>query len=49
MEETNDVPVMVTQEGEFVDDGVSTLEIPTIENPDEREYENVEIEKDGGL
>ncbi len=25
-----------------------TLEIPTIENPDDREYENIEIETEGG-
>lgn len=26
----------------------STIEIPTIENPENREYENIEIETEGG-
>ena len=26
----------------------NTIEIPTIENPENREYENIEIETEGG-
>ena len=49
-EETdNKVNELSTVDGTFVDDVVDTLEIPNIENPDDREYENVEIVQEGGL
>lgn len=40
--------VLATVDDEFVDDGISSTEIPTLTNPDDREYENVEIEQEGG-
>lgn len=51
MEENNDanVPELETIDGVFVDNVVETLEIPNIENPDDKEQENIEIEQEGGL
>ncbi len=51
MEENNDVNVqeLKTVDGVFIDDTIETLEIPNIENPDDREYENIEMEQEEGL
>jgi hypothetical protein len=49
MEESTDVQVLSTVDGVYTDMLPDTLEIPEIENPDEREYENVELEQEGGL
>lgn len=40
---------LATVDGTFVDDVVDTLEIPDIENPDDREYEEIETVEEGGL
>lgn len=45
-EETDNV--MITDES-FIPDIPSTVEIPEMENPDDREYETVEVECEGGL
>ena len=50
-----DVKELQTVDGVYVEETIdeseeiSTLEIPDIENPDDREYENVEIVEEGGL
>ena len=49
MEESTDVQVLSTVDGVYTDMLPDTLEIPEIENPDEREYENVDLEQEGGL
>ena len=36
-------------DGSFTPEIPDTIELPHIENPDEREYENVEIEVEGGV
>lgn len=41
--------VVQTEEGTFNVEVPDTIELPVIENPDDREYENVEIECEGGL
>lgn len=43
-EESNDVQVLETVDNVYVDNDmtVGTMEIPDIENPDDREYEQVE-------
>ena len=41
--------VVNTEEGDFNVEIPDTVEIPVIENPDDREYENVEIETEGGV
>ena len=42
--------VLCTQEGETYEVEIpDTVEIPVIENPDDREYENVKIEVEGGV
>lgn len=50
MEENNDanVPELKTVDGLFIDNVIETLEIPEIENPDDKEQEIVEIEEEGG-
>ena len=48
-EETNSVEELQIVNGVFVENEPSTLEIPEIENPDDREYETVEIETEGGV
>ena len=47
MEEKNNV-LQVT-DGSFIPEIPNTLELPNIENPDDREYENVETEVEGGV
>lgn len=49
MEESDNVELLQTTDGVYVDEIIDTVEIPEIENPDEREYENVELEQEGGL
>lgn len=42
--------LLQTEEGETFEVEIpDTVEIPVIENPDDREYENVEIEVEGGV
>ena len=48
-EESNDAKELETVEGVYVEQQVDTKEIPDIENPDDREYEPVEIVEEGGL
>lgn len=49
MEENEAIgPELKTVDGVFQDELLDTLEIPEIENPDDREYENIEIEEEGG-
>lgn len=49
MEENSNVEILPTEDGTFVDTLLDTLEIPNIENPDDKEQENIEIEQEGGL
>ena len=49
MEESENVELLQTIDGVYVDAIIDTVEIPEIENPDDREYENVELEQEGGL
>ena len=49
MEENSNVKILPTEDGTFVDTLLDTLEIPNIENPDDKEQENIEIEQEGGL
>lgn len=49
VEESTDVKLLDTVDGVFTDVTPDTLEIPEIENPEDREYENVELEQEGGL
>lgn len=49
MEESENVELLQTIDGVYVDEIIDTVEIPEIENPDDREYENVELEQEGGL
>lgn len=48
-EETNSVPELPTVDGVYVDNVIETLELIDIEDPDSREYENIETEQDGGM
>lgn len=45
MEEEKELQII---DGTYFEDVVDTLEVPDIENPDDREYENIEIEEEGG-
>lgn len=49
MEENSNVQILPTQDETFVDAVLDTLEIPNIENPEEKEQENIQIEQEGGL
>lgn len=51
MEENNEVKELETVDGVYVDNEMTldTMEIPDNENPDDREYEQVEIESEEGL
>lgn len=49
MEENSNVQVLPTEDGTFVDAVLDTLEIPEIENPDDKEQEIIKIEQEGGL
>lgn len=41
--------LLQTEEGTFQVEVPDTVELPVIENPDDREYENVKIEVEGGV
>jgi len=47
MEEDNKEIEIV--DGSFTPEIPDTIELPVIENPDDREYEKVEIEVEGGV
>jgi hypothetical protein len=47
--EENNIQELQIQDGVYIDDIIGTLEIPEIENPEEREYENIITENEGGL
>jgi hypothetical protein len=47
-EESNNVEQLPTEDGVYVSNILDTLEIPEIENPDEKEQEQIEIEEEGG-
>lgn len=49
MEENSNVQILPTEDGTFIDAVLDTLEIPNIENPDDKEQENIQIEQEGGL
>lgn len=49
MEENSNVEILPTKDGTFTDAILDTLEIPNIENSEEKEQENIEIEQEGGL
>lgn len=49
MEENSNMENLLTKNETFVDALLDTLEIPNIENPEEKEQENIEIEQEGGL
>lgn len=49
MEETDNVELLPTVDGVYVDNVVETLEIPDIKNPEDKEQENIETEQEGGL
>ena len=40
---------LIIDGGSFTPEIPDTIEIPIIENPDDREYEDVEIEVEGGV
>lgn len=49
MEENQNTQELPTQDGTYIDNILDTLEIPVIENPNEREYEQIENNGEGGL
>lgn len=49
MEENENTQELPTQDGTYVDNILDTLEVPEIENPDDREYEEIETKEEGGL
>lgn len=49
MDEENNIAVQLpTEDGIFTDEVLDTLTIPSNDNPDDREYEEIEIEEEGG-
>ena len=40
--------ILQVEDGTFVEDVPDTLEVVEFDNPDDREYEEVEIEVEGG-
>ena len=47
--ESTNIQQLPTENGTFVGDSIlDTLIIPSIDNPDDREYEEIEIEEEGG-
>ena len=46
MEDKNNI---VLQDGSYIGELPDSLEIPVLNNPDDREYEEVKIEVEGGM
>lgn len=47
-EESNKAVQLPTEDGIFIDEVLDTLTIPSNDNPNDREYEKIEIEEEGG-